>query len=310
MKQAFPAGDAPVDFTVHQLTVFRTVAHHLSYTKAAESLYLSQPAVTQQVRAIEEALGMRLFARSGRGIVLTPAGQEFLLNTERLLQALDETTGVVEEIHALERGSVILGASTSAGTYLVPPLLGAFHARYPRIQITLTVANRTSIEEQLLEHQVDLVIMSIIERQERFVIEFLSSYELIMVASPTHRLAGRPALVLRDLQKETFLQREQGAGTRLDTEHHFELAGLSMGAFLELGSIEAVKEGVIAGLGIAVLPRDSVTLELSSGDLVFLDVQGFPLRRQWHIVYLKGRRLSLAANALRQFLLAGRAERS
>ena len=307
-SSTFSAGDAPVDFTVHQLTVFRTVAHHLSYTRAAELLYLSQPAVTQQVRAVEQALGVHLFARSGRGIVLTPAGQEFLLHTERLLAALAKTTRVVEEIHTLERGSVVLGASTSAGTYIVPPLLGAFHARYPRVQITLTVANRASIEEQLLHHQVDLVVMSLIERQERFIVEYLSSYELIVVASPTHRLAGRPALALRELKEETFLLREQGAGTRLDTEHHFELAGLSMRAYLELGSIEAIKEGVIAGLGIAVLPRDSVMLELESRDVVVLDVQGFPLHRRWFIVHLKGRRLSLAADALRQFLLASRKE--
>src|SRR5712691_8438837 len=134
------------DFTVHQLTVFRTVAHHLSYTKAAEALYLSQPAVTQQIKTLEQALGLRLFARSGRGIVLTPAGQELLRHAERLLTLLAETAPVVNEIHTLERGSVLIGASTSAGTYVVPPLLGAFHAHYPRARVTLIVANRRSIE--------------------------------------------------------------------------------------------------------------------------------------------------------------------
>jgi len=294
------------DFTVHQLTIFRTVAHHLSYTRAAEVLYLSQPAVTQQVRTLEKVLGLRLFARSGRGIVLTPAGQELLRHTERLLALLAETAPVVREIHTLERGSVLVGASTSAGTYIVPALLGAFHARYPGILVTLMVANRRSIEERLLTHQVDLAVMSLIEQQERFVIEFLTPYELVVVAPPSHRLVARSRLTLHDLQQETFLLREQGSGTRLGTEQHFARAGISLQTTLELGSIEAIKEGVTAELGIAVLSRESVALEVANGDLILLDVQEFPLKRQWYVVNLKGRRLSRAASALQQFLLQNR----
>ena len=294
------------DFTVHQLTIFRTVAHLLSYTRAAEVLYLSQPAVTQQVRTLEKVLGLRLFARSGRGIVLTPAGQELLRHTERLLALLAETAPVVREIHTLERGSVLVGASTSAGTYIVPALLGAFHARYPGILVTLMVANRRSIEERLLTHQVDLAVMSLIEQQERFVIEFLTPYELVVVAPPSHRLVARSRLTLHDLQQETFLLREQGSGTRLGTEQHFARAGISLQTTLELGSIEAIKEGVTAELGIAVLSRESVALEVANGDLTLLDVQEFPLKRQWYVVNLKGRRLSRAASALQQFLLQNR----
>src|SRR5438093_8105627 len=113
-------GNVPPDFTVHQLTVFRTVAQHLSYTRAAEALYLSQPAVAQQIKTLEQVLGLRLFIRRGRGIVLTSVGQEFLSHAERILTLLAETTPIVHEIHTLERGSVLVGASTSAGTYIVP----------------------------------------------------------------------------------------------------------------------------------------------------------------------------------------------
>jgi DNA-binding transcriptional LysR family regulator len=299
-------GNAPPDFTVHQLTVFRTVARHLSYTRAAEALYLSQPAVAQQVKTLEQILGLQLFARSGRGIVLTPAGQEFLSHAERLLTLLAETTPVVHEIHTLRRGSVVIGASTSAGTYVVPPLLGTFHARYPRVHVTLMVAHRHSIEENLLTHQIDLGVIGFIEQRERFVVELLRPYELVVVASPFHRMAGRSAIPLRDLQEETLLMRERESVTRLATELHFAQAGVPILASLELGNIEATKEGIAAELGIAVLPRDSVALELTSGDLVVLDVQGFPLQRQWYVVHVKGRRLSLAANALRQLLLQSR----
>ena len=296
-------GSVPTDFTVHQLTVFCIVARHLSYTKAAEVLYLSQPAVSQQVRTLEQALGLRLFVRSGRGIALTPAGQELLHHAEGLLALLAETSSVVNEIHNLERGSVLIGASTSAGTYVVPSLLGAFHARYPGVHVTLMVANRRSIEERLLAHQADLVVMSLIERQERFVVEFLVSYELVVVAPSSHGLVGHIALELHDLRQETFLLREQGSGTRQDTEQHFKYAGEPLQSSLELGSIEAIKEGVAAGLGLAVLSRESVALEVANGDLAILDVQGFPLKRQWYVVHLKGRRLSRAADALRQFLI-------
>ncbi len=297
------AENRQADFTVHQLTIFRTVAQHLSYTKAAEVLYLSQPAVSQQVRTLEQVLGLRLFVRSGRCIVLTPAGQEFLHHTERLLTLLAETAPVVHEISTLARGSVLVGASTSAGTYVVLPLLGAFHARCPRIHVTLTVANRRSIEEQLLSHEIDLAVMSLIEQQDRFDVEFLMPNELVVVAAPSHRLQGHSALPLHDLQQETFLLREQGSGTRLDTEQHFTHAGVPLQTCLELGSIEAIKEGVVAGLGIAVLPREAVALEIASGDLAVLDVEGFPLKRQWYVVHVKGRRLSLAAAALRQLFL-------
>ncbi len=299
-------GSRQADFTVHQLKVFRAVAQRLSYTRAAEALYLSQPAVAQQVKTLEQMLGLRLFARQGRGIVLTPAGHELLRYVERLLALLDETAPVVHDIQTLRRGSVTIGASISAGTYVVPPLLGSFHARYPRIHVTLLVAHRRKIEEGLFTHQIDLGVIGFIEQRERFDAELLRPYELVMVASPLHRLAGRTSISLHDLQEETLLMREPESITRLSTELHFAKAGVPIPASLELGNIEATKEGVVAELGIAVLPRESVTLELASGDLVVLDVQGFPLQRQWYLVHVKGRRLSLAANALRQLLLESR----
>ena len=242
----------------------------------------------------------------GRGIVLTPAGQELLRHADRLLALLAETAPVVQEIHALERGSVLIGASTSAGTYVVPALLGAFHTRYPHIHVTLTVANRLAIEERLLTHQIDLAVLSLIEQQERLVVEFLLPYQLVIVAPPSHRLVGARVLDARELQQETFLLREQDSGTRLAAEQHFAQAGIVWRSGLEFGSIEAIKEGVAAGLGISVLSREAVALEVASGDLAILDVAGFPLQRVWQIVRVKGRRLSLAAEALRQSLLAAR----
>jgi LysR family transcriptional regulator, low CO2-responsive transcriptional regulator len=306
MSEGEQASRIQSDLSVHQLNLFRTVANHLSYTKAAEKLYLSQPAVSQQIKALEQALGLRLFERKGRGIMLTRAGEVLLMHAERLLAQLAQTAPVVEEIHDLQRGSVVIGASTSAGTYVVPALLGAFHARYPHLRVTLTVVTRRTIEEYLLAHRVDLAVISFVEQHERFTLEFLQQYQLVIVAPYAHPLAKRKRLTLHDLQRETFLLREHGADIRLETEQLFAAAGVHLRTNLEFGSIEAIKEGVIAGLGIALLSYESVTYEIANKELTILNVQGFPLQRQWYVVHLKGGRLSLAATALREFLLRGR----
>jgi len=291
------------NFKQHQLEVFCTVAQHLSYRRAAEALYLSQPAVTQQIKALKEMLGVPLLERRGRGIVLTPFGQELLPHTERLLRLLRETAPVVRQIESLERGSVLLGASMSTGAYVVPQLLRDFHSAHPQIRLMLKVANRLTTEEDLLNHQIDLAVIGLIQHPERFVVEFLMRNDLIIVAPASHPLAGSINIPLSKLQEERFLLREPGSGTRLDTEELFKHAGLHMHNVMEWGDTGAIKEAVSAKMGIAVVFRQSVALEMARGELVELKVQGFPLERRWHVVHLGSRRLSHAASALREHLL-------
>ncbi len=291
------------DFTIHQLTIFRTVARHLSYTRAAEELYLSQPAVSQQIRTLEQALGVYLFERSGRGIALTAGGREILEQAERLFALFGETATVVSEIQTLKRGNVLLGATISAGTYLVPPLLGMFHARYPQIHVTLIVASYRVVEELLLTYQLDLAVMSTIEQQYFLHVEPFLSYMLVVIAPPTHRLAQCVAIRASDMQTETFLLHERETASRRHVEEYFAREGVALQATLEMSSIDAIKEGVIAGLGIAVLEREAIALEIASGELVILDAQGFPLHLPTYMVHRKKRRLSRAAEAFRQHLL-------
>ena len=295
--------DEQSDLKPHQLEVFCAVAHHLSYVRAAGLLHLSQPAVSQQVKALETTLGVRLLARSGRGIALTPDGEEILPSAERLLKTLHAIGPVVEEIHALERGALTVGASTSAGAYVVPQLLAGFHALRPGIQLTLQVGNRHSIEEDVLAHRVELAIMGLISRHERFTVEYLMPNDLIMVAAPFHPLAAHAYIELRTLQGETFLLRERGSGTRQDMEQLFKQADVTLRSALELSDTGAIKEAATAGLGLAVVFRQSVERELADGSLIELQVEGFPLQRRWYIVHLRGGRLSLAASALRGYLL-------
>jgi LysR family transcriptional regulator, low CO2-responsive transcriptional regulator len=302
-----PARPAPdvqqPDLKPHQLEIFCAVARHLSYVRAADSLYLSQPAVSQQVKALEATLGVRLFVRSGRGIVLTPAGEDLLPRAERLLGLLGGTSAVVDAIHGLRRGSVVVGASTSAGAYVVPRLLGDFHAAFPGIRLTLNVGNRVAVEQLLLARRVDLAVMGGLAHPEHFVVEYLMPNELIMVAAPGHRLTGRSRVPLSDLAAETLLLREPGSGTRLDTERVFARAGVPMRASMELSDIGAIKEAAAAGLGVAALFRQAAEREVADGDLVELDVEGFPLQRRWYVAHVRGRRLARAAAALREHLL-------
>jgi LysR family transcriptional regulator, low CO2-responsive transcriptional regulator len=291
------------DFTTHQLTVFRTVARHLSYTRAAEELYLSQPAVSQQVRTLEQALGVSLFERSGRGIVLTAVGQEILGQAERLLTLFSETAMVVREIQGLKRGNVLLGATISAGTYLVPPLLGLFHARYPHVHVTLIVANYRVVEELLMTYQLDLAVMSIVEQQDSLQAEQFLPYGLVVIASPSHYLVQRVTVTACDLQAETFLLHERETASRRCVEAYFKRERITLQATLEMSSIDAIKEGVIAGLGIAVVEREAIALEIANGELVVLDVQGFPIEQPTYVVHRKKRRLSRAAEAFRRYLL-------
>lgn len=298
------AFDDQQDLKPHQLEVFCAIAHSLSYVRAASLLHLSQPAVSQQIKALEATLGVRLVGRRGRGITLTPAGEEILPYAERLLKTLRDTGPIVQQIHALERGAITIGASTSAGAYVVPQLLAGFHAAHPDIHLTLTVGNRGSIEEALLTHQVDLAIIGLITHHERFTIEYLMPNDLIMVAAPFHPLAGSAYTPLRQLQSETFLMRERGSGTRQDMERLFQSAGVTLQTGMELNDTGAIKEAAAAGLGLAVVFRQSVERELVDGSLVELQVEGFPLQRRWYVVRLRGGRLSLAASALRQHLLS------
>ena len=294
-------GQRPPDFSVHQLVLFRAVARYGGYTRAAEALDLSQPAVSQQVKTLERMLGLPLFVRSGRGIALTAVGEELLRHAEHVLALLADTDQIVAAIDGLRRGSVTIGTSADAGTSVVPPLLGDFHARYPGIHITVVVAARHLIEEQLLRHELDVAVLSRVERPEPFVVESLLPYELVMVAAPEHHLARRARVLPDDLAGETFLLLEPGSDIRRDAARYFSRRGVPLGVPIELGSIDAIKEAVVAGLGIAVLPWESVVLEVADGVAVILGV--LPRQYWWSLIHVRNRRLSRAAVALRQTLL-------
>jgi DNA-binding transcriptional LysR family regulator len=283
---------------LHQLRIFQAVATHRSYTRAAEALYLSQPAVSLQVRALERAIALPLFEKSGRSLRLTDAGRELLTYSDRIFALLDETKLVLEELSGARRGLVKVAASTTAGIYVVPTALGGFHRMNPDVKLTLDVVNRITVQEHLLNDEVDMAVMGLIEDAQDLEIERFLPNELVVIAPPNHRLAGRTDIPLEELVEETLLLRETGSGTRTDVERMFSGRDIPLHVGMELRSSGAIKQAVTAGLGVSVMPESAIELEIKLDRLITLDVEGFPVHRYWYLVRRAGRHLSATADAL------------
>ena len=295
---------------LQQLRTFRVVAQQRSYSRAAQQLYLSQPGVSLQVRALEQSIGMPLFERSGRQLRLTEAGVALLDYAERILSLVDESQQALEELGNARRGIVRVAASTTAGIYIVPRALGGFHRQNPGVRLTLDVVNRFTVAERLLRDEVDVAVMGLIEDAHDLQVEPFLPNELVVIASPHHPLAQRKRIAVSELVNDTMLLRERGSGTRTDIERMFAQGKLVMRQGMELRSSGAIKQAVAADLGIAIIPLHAIELELLAKRLITLDVEGFPIRRDWSIARRAGRRLSAAANALWDYLRLYRDEAS
>jgi len=288
---------------LHQLATFQAVAKHSSYVRAAKELHFSQPAVSAQMRQLEESLGVKLFDQIGRTTHLTHAGKELLLYCDKIFSVIDETFETMQALRSPDTGHLSVGADTTVGTYVIPNLLGTFRHSFPAVEITLDVLNRAALVDALVENRVDLAVMGTVPAEIPVVIEPFAPNELVLIAAPTHRLAGCKQVAFTELAREHFLLREEGSGTRAALERIFQEAGLPLQVSMHMGNNSAIKQGVIADLGIALISRVAIDLELETQRLVILDVEGFPVMRQWRLVHLKGKSLSATAHAFKLFLL-------
>ena len=289
--------------TLRQLKVFEAVAHHLNYTRAAEVLFLTQPAVSMQIRQLEKSLGVALFEQLGKRIHLTEAGTEALAYARSITQQLDELESVLNRIKGLSGGRLRVSVATTAN-YFIPTLLGTFSRRYPDVTITLDVTNRETLLRQLSENSVDLVIMGQPSAEADVEAGPFMNNPLVVVAPPGHPLVGRKKIPLARLQEEIFLVREPGSGTRIAMERFFNDRGMKLKTGMEVGSNEAIKQSVQAGLGLGLLSRATIEQELALKRLVVLNVADFPIMRHWYVVHRQGKRLSAVAQAFRGFVLA------
>ncbi len=288
---------------LHQLATFQVVAKHCSYVRAAEELHFSQPAVSAQIRQLEETLGVKLFDQIGRKTHLTHAGEELYLYSQKIFSVIDEALETMESLRSPHSGRLSVGADTTVGSYVIPGLLGKFHQIYPEVEISLDVVNRAALIESLVNNRIDIAIVGRVPDDIPVVIEPFAPNELVLIASSLHCLAGRTNVPFSELAKEHFLLREVGSGTRAALENVFQEAGVPLQVSMQVGNNSAIKQGVAAGLGIALISRVALDMELETKRLVILDVEGFPIMRQWRLVHLKDKYLSATARAFKSFLL-------
>jgi DNA-binding transcriptional LysR family regulator len=288
--------------TLRQLQVFESAARHLNYSRAAEELYLSQPAVSMQIRQAEEAVGLPLFEQAGKKLHLTDAGRELLHYSRAISQQLQEMEAVFGEMKELERGHLDISVVSTAN-YFMPQLLAKFCQQHPKIQISLHVANRDAVLKQLEENSADLAIMGQPPQGVDMLAQQFMKNPLVVIAPPGHPLCKARHVRLEQLEQENFLLREQGSGTRSSMERFFAKHGVQFRAGMEMGTNEAIKQAVQAGMGLGVLSLHSAELELETGRLAVLKVEQFPIIRHWYIAHRKNKRLSGAAQAFQKFLL-------
>ena len=287
--------------TFRQLETFATVARLGSFSRAAEALHLTQPAVSIQVRQITESIGLPLFEQSGREIRLTAAGQELLRTARELDDSWNRFESAVDALKGLKKGRLRVALVTTA-KYFLPRMLGAFCQRYPDIEIELEVANRARIIERLRANEDDLYIMSFPPEELDVVATPFLDNPLVVVAPAAYPLPAGP-LSLADLAPHPFLLRETGSGTRKAVDRHLAANGLTLKVKLALGSNEAIRDLVASGMGLAILSRHVLGEHPEQEGLRILEVAGFPLQQPWSVVHLRQKILSLPAHAFMNELL-------
>jgi len=289
-------------FTLRQLSIFEAVARHLSYTQAAMELHLTQPAVSMQIRQLETNLGLPLFEQLGKRIYLTEAGRELHHYSRAIAQQLQEIEEIFAQLQGVKRGRLAISVVSTAN-YFAARLLAAFCKQYQNITFSLDVTNRERLLRQLENNEKDLVIMGLPPEEMDLSSESFMENPLVVIAAPEHPLAQRRNIPLEELVKEDFVMREPGSGTRIAVERFLAEHRLALSTSIELSRDEALKQAVAAGLGLGIVSIHTLELELSTGALVLLSVESFPILRHWYVVHRRGKRLSPIALAFKDFVL-------
>jgi DNA-binding transcriptional LysR family regulator len=286
-----------------RLQVFHAVAKHLSFTKAAEALFMTQPAVTFQIRQLEEHFNTRLFDRAHGRIALTPAGQLALDYAERILGLSSELDTRLKEMSGQVAGPLLIGASTTIAEFLLPQVLGEFKARYPAVVPRLFVANSEAVQGRIAERSLDLGFIEGDSHLPSLVTDVCCDDELRVVCAPSHPLAKLKSVVPKALMEHAYVSREPGSGTREVIDNYLQKSGVqpdSLQVVMELGSPEALKGLVATGLGFTIMSRAIAALEVKLGRLVQIPLSP-PLIRHLSVVYPKERFHSRLVNGFVQF---------
>lgn len=288
--------------TFRQLRVFSEVARQLSFAKAAQSLHLTPPAVTMQVRELEGHVGMPLFDRSGRSVTLTTAGEYMLVYARKMLATLKDAEDTAARLLKLEVGTLTIGMVSTA-KYFLPHLLAEFRREHEGIEIRLAVGNREQLVRMLHANEVDIAIMGRPPKELATRAEPFAAHPHVFVAPVNHPLASAGRLQAEALQGQGFILREQGSGTRAAMEKFLLQVRIEPRITMEMASNETIKQAVIAGMGLSFLSLHTLGLELENRLIALLDVEGAPVVRAWNVVHTLAKLLSPAAEAFRYFVL-------
>ncbi|HEV2676348.1 MAG TPA: LysR family transcriptional regulator [Aliidongia sp.] len=284
---------------LHLLRLFATVARHGSFSRAAEALHLSQPAVSKGVRDFEAQVGSRLLERGGPGgVALTEAGSLLMRHAATLFGAERAAEEELAALRGLQRGTLSVGASTTVATYQLPPILGAFHKRHPDIELRLTSANTRAIAELLSARDLDIALVEGPVDEPGIEVLPWRTERMILIAAPDHRLAqsGRP-VTTQDVADEIVIVREPGSGTRDVALAALETYHIVPRRILEVGSTEAIKQIVAGGYGVAIVSAAAAADQIALGKLAVLRATGFDVRRTLTRLRLPARQPSAAAAA-------------
>jgi DNA-binding transcriptional LysR family regulator len=291
--------------TLRQLRIFEAVARFSSISRAASELHLTQPAVSMQVKQLEEQVGLPLLEQIGKRLFLTEAGLELRAHAQRFAAQMHDLKMAMDQFRGLQRGFLGL-AVVSTANYFLPPLIAHLNEQHPGMRISLQVGNRESVLAALADNRTDLAITGQPPDSADLVALPFKDNPLVVIAAPTHRLAKLDAIPMKHLARETFLAREPGSGTRAAIERHFAAKGVDYSPGCEFNTNEAIKQAVQAGLGLAVVSEQTIEIELETRRLAVLAVEGFPIMRRWYVVHRRDKRLSAAASAFVELLWAQR----
>ncbi len=286
--------------TLRQLRALAAVSSTGSVTGAARRVGLTQPAVTLQLRALQDLVGLPLIRRAKSGIALTDAGRELVALRHRIDAALGDSGAVIDALKGLSGGAVAVGAVSTA-KYFVPFAIAGFSKRFPKILINLSIGNRKEVLGAFRDYALDVAITGRPPEDMDLERRLIGDHPHMVVAPPDHPLARRRKLALSDLRGENFLVREPDSGTRLLMQRAFSELRFEARIGMEIDSNETIKQAVMAGLGVAFISGHTVASELADGRLIALDIQGMPIVRQWYVVWRKDRPLLPAAMALSEY---------
>jgi len=289
--------------SLRRLLVFEAVARLRSFSRAAAELHLTQPAVSMQVRQLEDEVGLPLYEQMGRRVDITPAGREIATCSRDLAQRLRETEEALAQMTGAGGGEISISAVSTA-KYHVPMLLAEFRRKYPQVRVRLSVSNREQVVRDLTDNSVDLAIMGAPPRGLDTIAVPFARHPIAIIAPPGHALARGRRLPLARLAGETFLIRERGSGTRSAMERVFRERRFHPRETIEMSSNETIKQAVMAGMGVSFLSLHTVGLEVAARRLAVLEVVGTPVMRHWYVIHRERKRLSPVAEAFKSFLIA------